>query len=147
MVLTLREAIAAWVRSLSSLTPLVAGRVYKQDPSQVSKYPCVVIEQPTRDYGMNHSGADGTSWATVQLTAMALFESQSVAIAEVIRNNCQGFRGMQSGVAIMRCYLDDEADGTTPPVAASDRWIYQVAITYRIQHRVPMPTSVTQTNV
>jgi hypothetical protein len=145
--LTIREAVAAFLRSLSGLTPIVGTRIYKQDPSQQSKYPCLVIEQPTRNYGMNLAGADGTSIATVQITAMSLQESTAVAAMEVVRNNWQGFRGTQSGVPILWAYLDDEVDGTTPPPDASDQWIYQVAVTYRIKHRVPMPTSVSQTNV
>lgn len=145
-VLTLREAVMAWLRTLTSLTAIVGQRVYKQDPSQVALYPCIAVEMPTRDYGYNHSGADGTSIGTIQITAISSQESSAVAAVEVIRNNWQGFRGTQSGVPIMWAYLDDEADGTTEPPDGSDGWIYQVAVSYRIKHRVPLPTSVTQVN-
>lgn len=145
--LTIREAVAAWLRGLSALTAIVGTRIYKQDPSQLSSYPCVVIEQPSREYGRNLAGADGTSLADVQITALALKESQAVAIAEAVRNSWQCFRGTQSGVAILWAYLDDEADGSTAPPDGSDQWIYQNAVIYRIKHRVPLPTFVTQTNV
>jgi hypothetical protein len=145
-VLTLREAVMAWLRSLSPLTSIVGQRIYKQDPSQMSLYPCIAVEMPTRDYGYNHSGADGTSTGHIQITALSSSESSAVAAIEVIRNNWQGFRGTQSGVPIMWAYLDDEADGTTEPPDGSDGWIYQAAVTYRIKHRVPAPTSVTQVN-
>ena len=75
-----------------------------------------------------------------------MFESQCIAMAEAIRNVADGFRGTQSGVAILRMLLQDEADVQTAPPDGSDRWIYWTTLEYRCDHRVPAPTSVTQTN-
>jgi hypothetical protein len=144
---SIRQAVAAWLRTLTGLTQLVGTRIYWSDPSQIAKYPCIAVKVNTRDYGYNLSGHDGTSLATVQITALALTESSAISVIEIVRNNFQGFRGLQSGVPILWCYLGDEADGTTEPPDGSDQWIYQAAVEYRIKHRVPMPTSVTQTNV
>lgn len=96
----------------------------------------MAVSVTKRDYGHNHSGPDGTSQATVQITSLAFTESGAIAISEVVRNNADGFRGLQSGVAILRCFLGDEADGATPPPDGSDSWIYQVALEYEIAHRV-----------
>lgn len=146
-ILDFRQAINAWLRSLSALTAVVSTRIYKQDPSQLALYPCLAVEMPERRYGHNLAGADGTSDATVKFTAYSLYESSAVAAIEAIRNSLDGFRGSQSGVAILRCFLDDEEDATVPPPDGSDQWIYAPSVTYIIRHRVPAPTSVTQTNV
>jgi hypothetical protein len=146
-VLTLREAVVAWLRSLSPLASIIASRVYFEQPSQLSLYPCVTVKVTARSYGKNLYGADGTSLATVEILPLSLQESSCIAAAEVIRNNCDGFRGTQSGVPILWCKLDDESDDSTPPPDGSDMWIYQVPVNYRIKHRVPLPTSVTQVNV
>jgi hypothetical protein len=149
VVLNFRQAVNAWLRSLTALTAIVGSRIYKQDPSQLSSYPCVVVELPKRRYGHNLDGADGTSVAEVKFTAMSLFESDCVNCLEAIRNSLDGYSGYQSGVAIMRCLLDDdsEVDETVPPPDGSDQWIYTASVSYVMAHRVPKPTSVTQTNV
>jgi hypothetical protein len=146
-VLTLREAVNARLRGLSALTAIVGNRIYKQDPSQLSSYPCIAVELPERSYGYNLAGHDGTSLATLKFTAFSSTESAAVAAIEVIRNSMQGFRGLQSGVPILWCYLDGEEDDTVPPPDGSDQWIYEASVTYRVKHRVPTPSSVTQTNV
>ncbi len=134
----LRQAVVAWLRTLGDLSAIIGTRIYFDQPSQLSSYPCVVVEVTKRSYGHNHSGPDGTSQATVQITSLASLrgEAQAVAASEVVRNNADGFRGLQSGVAILRCFLGDEADGATPPPDGSDQWIYQVALEYEIAHRV-----------
>ena len=107
----------------------------------------MLLQVPERPYGHNLAGADGTSVATVEITGMAQTEASAVAIAEAVRNSCDGFIGTQSGVAIMTCLLQDEANAQTPPPDGSDNWIYQITLEYRVKHWVTLPTSVTQTFV
>jgi len=145
--LTLREAVVAWLNSIASLTALVGTRIYFEDPSQMSQYPCVTVKVTEREWGRNLAGADGTSKAMVEISALSLSESSSIAIAEVVRNYFDGFRGNQFTVPILTNYYEDEDDDTTAPPDGSDNWIYNVILKYRIKHRVPVPTSVTQTNV
>lgn len=148
--LTLREAVRAWLVSQASVTSLVGSNVYFGVPSQLAAYPCLVILVPTRSYGHNLAGADGTSVATVEITGLGLRESQCVAMAEAIRNFADGFQGVQSGVPIMSCLLDDPAEADpvpVPPPDGSDQFIYQITLDYRVKHRVAKPTSVTQTPV
>ena len=106
-----------------------------------------MVTVPTRSYGANLDGHDGTSLATVDISAMALRESTVIRMAELVRNSFQGFRGLQSGLAILRCFLDDEADDASQPIDGSDQWVYEVTLSYVIKHRVSMPVGVTQTNV
>ncbi len=144
---TFREAVVAWLNSITALTDLIGDRIYYADPSQLSVYPCVVVYIPTREYQHNLSGSSGVSLATVHIEAISQSESQSQACMEAIRNNLDGFRGTKSGVSIGRCFLEDEYDAQTPPLAGGLTWIYHYATEYKIWHRVPLPTSVTQTNI
>jgi hypothetical protein len=129
------------------LSDYIGGRIYFSNPSQLSLYPCLTVNVRTRGYGYNLDGHDGSSLATVEITALALREATAIAIAEVIRNSLQGFRGLQSGVSILRCFLDDESDDTSQPIDGSDQWVYEVTLSYVMKHRVPYPTNVTQTDV
>lgn len=143
---TLREAVIAWLQSDTTLTA-ISPRIYFALPSQMSLYPCTVFEISARSYEHNLAGADGISRATLEITSLSLLESQCIAMAEAIRNVMDGFRGTQSGVAIVRNFLVSEVDDQTPPPDGSDQWIYWCTLEYRCDHRVPLPTSVTQTNV
>lgn len=145
--LTLREAVRAWLASQPALTSVVQG-IYFAQPSQLAAYPCCVIMVPARQYGHNLAGADGTSTATFEISVFGLYESQAIAGIEAVRNFADGFRGVQSGVAILSCLLDDEEDATpVRPPDGSDQFIYQATVDYKVKHRVPSPTSVTQTAV
>lgn len=144
---TLREAVRAWLAGQAAVSAIVGQRIYFGVPSQMAAYPCLVVTVPHRSYGHNLSGADGTSVATVEITAVASYESQCVALAEAIRDFADGFRGPQSGVAIMSCSLDEPAEADPVPDVApdgSDDRIYRVTLDYRIKHRVPVPSRVTQ---
>ena len=143
-VLTLREAVAAWLRSQASVTAIAGGRIYFAQPSQRQAYPCLMLKVGSRTYGYNLAGADGTSQATVTITALGCYESQAVALVEAIRNFSQGFRGVQSGLAILACYLDDEGDDESPPSDGTKTIGYQVPVNYRIAHAYRLPPSVTQ---
>ncbi len=137
----------AWLNSITDLTNSVGSRIYYADPSQLSVYPCMVLSIPSREYQHNLAGADGVSIATVHIEAISQFESMSQSCMEAVRNNLDGFRGTQSGVSIGRCFLDDEYDGQTPPLAGSNLWIYHLVTEYRVWHRVPLPTNASQTNI
>ncbi len=144
---TLRQAVVGWLNTLTPLTALVGPRIYYADPSQLSSYPCVVVSVSNRPYGHNLDGSDATSIAVVNIEAISQFESESVACVEAWRDAIDGFRGIQSGVRIGRCLLENEEDMTTPPLAGSDLWIYRVATRYKVWHRVPAVTNVTQVNI
>jgi hypothetical protein len=141
--LTIREAFAGW---LATLPGLAGAGLYWEQPSQLALYPCLVLRIPDRTFGHNLAGADGTSRATVEVTTLALRQADCIGMAEAVRDHLHGFRGTQSGVGILRLLLEDEADDATAPPDGSDRWIYQVTLEYRCDHRLPMPTDVTQSN-
>jgi hypothetical protein len=144
--ITLREAVRAWLAGDPAIQAIVGGRIYFAVPSQLAAYPCLAILVHGRTYGHNLAGADGTSSAAVQVAAFATRESDCIALIEAVRNFADGFRGpLATGFPVMACLLDDETDPMpVPPPDGSDGWIYQAAVDYRIRHRVPGPSSVTQ---
>ncbi len=152
VVATIREAIVSFLNSLVPLTAIVGPRIYWAHPSQKSNYPNVCVGVSERSWGHNLDGADGTSTATFDITVQhqdpgGSGESTCVAMAEAIRNYFDGFRGTQVSVAILSIFLMDEGDDQVASIDGSDNWVYQIALTYRVRHRVPTPTSVSQTNV
>jgi hypothetical protein len=149
---TIREAIVSFLNSIPALTALVGKRIYFDVPSQMAAKPSVYLQVNNRDWHHNLAGADGTSTAYFEIAMQhsgpnGHGESTCIAMAEAIRNSFDGFRGMVNGVPVLSIFLSDEEDDISPPPDGSDQWIYRVIHTYRVRHRVPYPTSVTQTNV
>ncbi len=149
---TIREAVILFLNSLVPLTAIVGPRIYWAHPSQKSNYPNVCVGVSERSWGHNLDGADGTSTATFDITVQhqdpgGSGESTCVAMAEAIRNYFDGFRGTVLGVPILSIFYMDEADDQVASIDGSDNWVYQIALAYRVRHRVPAPTSVSQTNV
>ena len=142
----LREAVIAWLGVLAPLEGLVGNRVYYEEPSQLSSYPCVAVEVTEREFGKNLAGADGSSRALVEIRSLAQLKSQSVAISKVVYDYFFGFRGVQDGVPVLSNYYEDEADQVSQPIDGSDMWIYHTVLSYRVKHRVPVPANITQTN-
>ena len=149
---TIREAIVSFLNNISPLTNIVGSRIYWNVPSQKSNYPTISVQVPDRTWGHNLDGADGTSTATFEITFQhsnpgGHGESTVVAMAEAARNKLDGFRGLMAGVSVLSIFLQEEEDEYTNPPDGSDNWIYRIVHTYRVRHRVPAPTSVTQKNV
>ncbi len=145
--LTIREAVIARLNALTPLTAIVGPRIYWEDASEIAVYPCVICAVTSRDWGHHLPGADGTSLATFTLDALARDEATSKAIADIIRQSFDGFCGFQSGIYFLRTFIVDENDSAFQPADGSDKWTFQVSTTYEIKHRVPFPTTVTQTDV
>jgi hypothetical protein len=148
--LTIREAVAAKLNALASLTSIIGPRIYWSDASQQMVYPCIVCTVESREFGHNHSGADGTSTAQFSFVAMSQgngSEQTCVAIVKAIRIAFDNFMGVQSGVQFLRTFITAEPDAPVFPPDGSDYWIYTITGEYEIVHRLPFPTTVTQTDV
>ncbi len=113
--------------------------------------PCLAFTVGSREWGHNLPGADGTSTAQFAMWAIADTEATALAIAQAVRLKSGGgfdtFQGFVLGVEFMRTFITDESDESFQSADGNDTWTYVVAVEYEIVHRVPMPTSVTQTDV
>lgn len=147
---TFRQALTAKLQSISELTAIVGMAIY---PGALPVTHLLDRDGPALTYtitgfprGHDLAGSDGTGTATVQLSAWADQIAESDAIALAIRNAIDGvFNDSSWGngtVVIMFCLHEDEEDLPEPPKEGSDMWIYQIANTYQVRHRVVLPTFV-----
>jgi hypothetical protein len=139
--------VVARLNATAPLTAIVGSNIYWSDASQQMVYPCVVCSVVRRPFDHNLAGASGQSTAEFAFTALALTESQAVAISKTVKATLDTFQGLQSGVYFQRTFITDESDMTFTPPDGSDQWIFAVMVAYEIVHVLPFPTTVTQTDV
>lgn len=139
---TIREAVRGRLVESAEVHDQVEGRVYPGSLPQKATLPAVTFFVPARTGGHNLKGSNGTVVTRVQISAWANRQSEVVAIAEAIRHRFDGFKGLMGEVEILSCLFQDEVDLPEPPNDGSDRWTHQIAIDYRISHRVSIPSQL-----
>jgi len=135
----IRQAVYSRLTSMPAITDLVGSRIYFGAlPQSVSllEGPAVTYFIVSRPYGMVLGGSDGGSTARVQMSAHAINQQTSSAIAQAIRDSWDGFQGVVNEVDIMASILQGQIDLPSPPLAGSDQWLYQVSTDYLMLHRV-----------
>lgn len=140
---TLREAVRSRLLESPGVTDLVDDRVFFGAIPQSARLPAVTYAVISRTTGHNLRGADGVSASLVQVSVWSTKQADCAALAEAIRDRFDGFQGRFDEVEILSCLLQNEVDLPEPPRASSDSWTYQIAIDYRISHRVSIPSQPT----
>lgn len=139
---TIREAVRGRLAESADVHDLVDGRVHFGALPQNAKLPALTLFVPAKNAGHNLDGSDGTAITRVQISAWANRQSEVVELAEAIRQRFDGFRGAMGAVEVLSCLFQTEIDLPEPPRAGSDKWTYQIAIDYRIAHRVSIPSQL-----
>ena len=143
--LSLREAIQARLLASPAITTLVGSRIYFGALPQTASLltgPALTFSIISRPYGLNLGGADGTSSGHIQFSAWSLYQKTSDQLAQAVRDRFCGFAGSIGGLEITACIPEDEVDLPEPPRAGTDQWLYHIAVNYRMNHRVSLPTSL-----
>ncbi len=139
---TIREAIRGRLVESAEVHDLVDGRVYFGVLPQKAKLPAVTIFVPAKTAGHNLQGSNATAITRVQISAWSTRQSECVAIAEALRHRLDGFQGPMGEVHVNACLLQNEVDLPEAPKDGSGQWTYQIALDYRISHRVSLPSQL-----
>jgi len=139
---TIREAVRGRLVESAEVYDQVEGRVYFGALPQTAKLPAVTYFVPAKAAGHNLKGSNGLSVTRIQISAWSHKLAECVAIAEAIRQRFDGHQGPMGEVHVNSCLLQSEVDLPEPPKDASDRWTYQIALDYRVSHRVSIPSQL-----
>lgn len=116
-------------------------RLYRSEQSDTE--PRMVIHQISGDHKHHMTAATGKAIARIQLDCYGTSPVGAEALAEVVRQALDGFRGvMNSGVFISMCHLDSERSSYTPPLegGSPEGGVDVVQIDYLIGWSVSIPT-------
>lgn len=139
---TIREAVRGRLVESAEVHDQVEGRVYFGALPQKAKLPAVTFFVPSKVAGHHLKGSNATSITRIQISAWSHRQAECVAIAEAVRQRFDGLQGTMGEVHVLSCLLQHEIDLPEPPKIADDQWTYQIALDYRISHRVPPPSQL-----
>lgn len=137
---TLRAALYARLLDSAALAAVVGDRVFHARIPQRKDFPAVVFTTPSRSYGHNLGGGDGTSTANVQVDCWAATAVAAEEAAEAVRLAFQGFRGRVGSVEFTACLVDDVGEIVTQDSPGKDAWTYRHLLMIDATHRVSIPT-------
>ncbi len=132
---TLREVIYSRLSTTAELTAIVGDRITPFGRPQCQLGPAATFQIVGREFGHHLGGPDGTSSATLRISAWSRKYLEAEAVAKVVRDAFDGYRGTIGGVSIMGCFLEDEADLPEYPRNGSDSYLYQIVLTFNVVHR------------
>lgn len=133
---TLRDAVR-WLLHDSAMIRVVVGqRIRYARSRQRDAEPRVTYLVPSRTYGRDLDGPDGTSEARVRVSAWATDSERAADLAERIRLALDGWSGWVGSVYVAS--IDHEVSIDLPEWDGDggEATVYQIAIDFMVDHRV-----------
>lgn len=151
MAQDIRQAVYAKLASIAAVNSIVGSAIYPHALPMTHELdrdgPALTYTVTTNVPGHVLTGSDGTSTARVQLSAWAQGTNgvaQVATITSALFNALDGLTEVSNwgdgSTEVLSCLKTEEVDLPEPPKAGRDEWIRQVASTYEIKYRVPIPT-------
>ena len=114
--MTLEEALFAHLSDAGTFTgALVGKRIYPQLIPQGVARPALAYQRVGRGERMlAHDGPTGFGRATIQITVQAKEYRDAKPVAQAVRKDLNGFKGVLGGVGgvdVGRCAIENEIDG------------------------------------
>lgn len=105
----LLEGLVQHLKDDGGVSALISDRIVPQIIESTTTLPAIAYQKVTGPRSYSHSGA-GLAFARVQLTFVAATPAASYGLAEAVRAALSGHRGDLGGVAVGRCFLENELD-------------------------------------
>lgn len=127
-----------YTRLDAALTASVSMKVRNEGDS----LPAVVLHKISGDHEHHMLSATGKVQGRIQVDAQAASPVAAETLAESIRQEMDGFRGLMGSTFVSTCHLDNERDLMTPPTEGRNEsgGVYTVQQDYTIGWSVSVPT-------
>lgn len=139
--MTIESALYSYLSTKASVTAVVGIRIYPQVAPDSAAYPFITYNVTNEQHDHSMGGATGLANPSIQIDVWAETVANRVAIAEVVRNALDGFRGNMGteNLNIRNCFLqnrsnfnESDGEGKTP--------IYRSSMDFSIWHVETVPT-------
>jgi len=129
--MSIETAIYTYLGGIGAVTALVSSRIYPVQAPQGSVLPYVIQTRVSTRRSPGISRPSGMVRARMQLDAYAATPDGAQAVADVLRDNLDGWRGATMGAEyVVSVNLDDEDVGFTPPSDGGDPGVYRISADY-----------------
>lgn len=128
--MSVQSAIYTRLSGEVRITNLVGTRIYPNVAPLSAVKPYITFFIISEEHEHHMGGASGLAHPTVQFDIWADSNQDAEAIAEQIRDVCDGYRGTVDSVNIRRMHLESRQTGITAPLDGSDAAVHRVTVDY-----------------
>ena len=105
------DGLAYFMTHDLAITALIGDRYEPLVVPQERLRPAVAYQRITTPVEYSHDGPSKPDYPTIQLTIEGRNYPEAKALAQLIRNNLDGFRGMMGTLSVQACYINNLVDG------------------------------------
>ena len=141
----LETGLYAYLAASTPITALVSDRIFPNAIPPAESYPCITFNRIGSEQPHYMLAAAAIQSARVQIDCWGRGRggyALASAIAEAIRDRCDGYRGTMGSVAIHCSHLSDQRDDYEAPAEGSDIGIHKITQEYLLWYVIAAPTFV-----
>lgn len=135
-----RDAIGIRLSQSRAIAAIVGPRVYWQAIGAEGEWPALTYQVISTARPGDLDGPDGTADRIVQLAATSKEGSDLNALADVIRDEWNGFTGTVNGIEFLDVIVSSETETWEAPQEGTDLGATRLIVELTIHHREPIPT-------
>lgn len=108
------EVMFARLSGAAAVAALVGARIHPLEVPQASTFPAVTYQQVSGPRDHSSRGPTGTANLRVQVDCWAESYDGAIAVAKVVREALDGYRGSQGGATVVSTVMLTERDLSEP---------------------------------
>lgn len=140
--MSIRSGLFSYLSGQASVTAIVGtspARIYPVYLPEGRPRPSLLYKRTDGGHDHTLKGSAGNALAKFEIDVIADSYSEADALAEVVRQVMQGFKGMFGTTDVRSVILDDELDDYVGPIDASDKGVFFITLTYSIRYTESVP--------
>ena len=136
-----RSDLKTYLESKSTITAVVSTRIFGvKRPQKIRTLPAITFERMNGGHDHTLSAAAGSAIPRFRIRCWAATYVAADALAEILRNVMQGYRGTMGSTTVQSVILDDEFDEYEESEDGSDQGVFGIAHDYLIRYVESVPT-------
>jgi len=132
--------IRTYLLTKSAITDLIGTRLRPSSLAQTDTLPAMTYQELFTNHSYTLNSAAGIEECWLELVCFASTRTATDNLADVLRQQLQGFRGTAGNVEVISSQLDDSGHGFEVPQDDSDAGKYRATLRFRISVQETIPT-------
>ena len=137
---TTGSSIRTYLLTKSAITDLIGTRLRPSSLAQSDSLPAMTYQELWTNHTYKLSGAAGIEECLLELVCFATTRTATDSLADIVRQQLQGYRGTAGSVQVISSQLDDSGHGFDPPADDSDNGKYRASLRFMISVTETIPT-------
>ncbi len=132
--------IRTYLLTKSAITDLIGTRLRPSSLAQSDSLPAMTYQELFTNHSYTLTAAAGVEECWLELVCFAATRTATDNLADIVRQQLQGYRGTAGSVEVISSLLDDSGHGFDVPADDSDQGKYRATLRFRISVQETIPT-------